>query len=319
MEGDTSTNLLHLLVKERKFEATDPRDKVYAVLGILADIDGEAPFSVDYSFPVPKVFQKAALHILETSGNLDLLLHCGSFRNQITPTWVPDWSIPESVHQVLRLGHGASRGHSRHLAFDCDKNIIVVRGACLDIVSDIVPPLLAPTITVPLEDVDDFVLESPEFLEWFRAIANLAYRDGKDGQYPVAGLSITGALNLLFQVMPNLEEHSDPVTLCHLPFLEVLNGEKIGSEVYHALIGVHAVYKQIPSLCVYRTEKRCLGFGDEAVAPGDTVATLRGLNTLVILRPEGAGWQLLGPCFGVCIIPGEEMSQNLEIKDIRIV
>jgi hypothetical protein len=83
--GDTTTSLLDLLVEGRKFEATDPRDKIYAFLGIHSDTHGKAPLPVDYSLPVSKVYQQAAIHILETSDNLDLLLNCGSFRKQANP------------------------------------------------------------------------------------------------------------------------------------------------------------------------------------------------------------------------------------------
>jgi hypothetical protein len=319
-KGDTTTSLLNLLVEGRKFEATDPRDKIYAFLGIHADAHGKALLPVDYSLPVSKVCQQTAVRILETSDILDLLLNCGSFRKQATPSWVPDWSISGSHHNVLRQNCNASGDHSRQLTFEDDKNILVVRGVHWDIVTDIVPPLVPPTVEIPPEDHTDFVLKSPQFLEWVRAIAKLAYRDGENGQYPIAGLSITGALNLLFEFIPlaNTDLVSDPLHLSSLPFLNVLNGGSIGSDFFVVSAGVSTVHRRVTSLCIFRTERGYLGFGDEAVAPGDAVTILYGLGSPAILRGEAAAWQFLGPCFGLGITLSEGMSQNLPEEDFRI-
>jgi hypothetical protein len=318
--GDTTTSLLDLLVEGRKFEATDPRDKIYAFLGIHADTHGTASLPVDYSLPASKVYQQAAIHILETSDNLDLLLNCGSFRKQATPTWVPDWSISGSHHSILRKNCNASGDRSRQLTFEDGKNLLILRGVHWDIVTDIVPRLLPPTVEIPPEDHTDFVLKSPQFLEWVRAIAKLAYRDGEDGQYPIPGLSITGALSLLFQFIPsaNTDLVSNPLYLSSLPFLEVLNGGSIGSNFFNVSAGVYMVHRRVTSLCVFRTERGYLGFGNEAITPGDAVTILYGLNSPVILRREPAAWQLLGPCFGVDIMLDEGTCQNPPEEDFRI-
>jgi hypothetical protein len=74
----------------------------------------------------------------------------------------------------------------------------------------------------------------------------------------------------------------------------------------------------VTSLCVFRTERGYLGFGDEAVALGDAVTILYGLGSSVILRREAAAWQLLGPCFGVGIMLDEGTRQNPPEEDFRI-
>jgi hypothetical protein len=162
-------------------------------------------------------------------------------------------------------------------------------------------------------------LKSLHFLEWIRAIAKLAYRDGEDGQYPIVELSITGAPDLLFLLMtPEPDSLRNPRDNYKLPFFEVLNGGRIGSDMFYATVGSNIVYRRVPSLCVFRTEKGYLGFGDEAVAAGDTIAILYGLGSPAILRREAAAWQFLGPCFGVGIMLREGMSHNLEVEDFRI-
>jgi hypothetical protein len=83
-------------------DATDPRDKVYGLLGIS---HGVSLSSVDYSLTVPQVFESATRDVLDCRGTLDVLSHCEalfstwehpipSSREQATvdlPSWVPDW------------------------------------------------------------------------------------------------------------------------------------------------------------------------------------------------------------------------------------
>jgi hypothetical protein len=86
---------------------------------------------------------------------------------------------------------------------------------------------------------------------------------------------------------------SEPLHLRNLPFLGVLNGGKIGSVIYYASVGAYIVHSRVTSLCVFGTERGYLGFGDEAVAPGDAVTILYGLGSPVILRREAAAWQFI--------------------------
>lgn len=90
------------IVKCRDSLATDPRDKVYGVLG-LAEVlkDGEADkghdprcLAIDYSFSVEDVYASAVRSIIVATGKLDILTSCSNRSTLITRTWVPDWTIP---------------------------------------------------------------------------------------------------------------------------------------------------------------------------------------------------------------------------------
>lgn len=109
-----------LLCETRPFEATDPRDKVFALVGIpTADADPEGSHCFvepDYSKTIEEVFVDAAKRILaRNTGSLHLL---GAVQHQPNgckataslPTWVPDWSlfrsrslVPSTVYEHGRL------------------------------------------------------------------------------------------------------------------------------------------------------------------------------------------------------------------------
>lgn len=75
--------------------ATDPRDKVYAVLGLVSDrsIDTVIP---DYTQPVRAVYQTATFNIINAESNLDILQRAiTKSRRSGLPSWCLDFSTGE--------------------------------------------------------------------------------------------------------------------------------------------------------------------------------------------------------------------------------
>lgn len=83
----------------RTRNATDPRDKVYGLLGIS---QGVSTASIDYSLSPVQVFDSTTREFLDYRKNLDLLSHCtGLVKSRRTtttaglPSWVPDWGAAD--------------------------------------------------------------------------------------------------------------------------------------------------------------------------------------------------------------------------------
>lgn len=96
-------DFLHVLTQCRNRAAQDPRDKIYAFLGLLGDsrshsntLDDPSQWSivVDYNVPVVDVYRQASVLILENLQNLDILGVCpASGQLDGKPSWVTDWSV----------------------------------------------------------------------------------------------------------------------------------------------------------------------------------------------------------------------------------
>jgi hypothetical protein len=93
-----SLMLNYLLYRTRAYHAKDPRDKIFALLGILAQIAqrrgfAPIPFVADYEKPVADVYQDVAQNILKSTQTLDLLslVHHTPIRASQLPSWVPDY------------------------------------------------------------------------------------------------------------------------------------------------------------------------------------------------------------------------------------
>jgi hypothetical protein len=84
-------SLLENLRNYSNQKCQNPRDKVYALLGISTQ-SSRVEFPVSYNEPISKVFRNAAKFIIEDSQQLDILLECYlDSHRPLKPSWAPDW------------------------------------------------------------------------------------------------------------------------------------------------------------------------------------------------------------------------------------
>ncbi|KAF1959246.1 hypothetical protein CC80DRAFT_545620 [Byssothecium circinans] len=95
-QGEDGT-LQRLLPRMRYCDATDPRDKVFSLLGIA--LDAEPLPKLDYHMSKEQVYTKIAIWWIEFYGTLELLSHADEPEAREGPTnakpmasWIPDWS-----------------------------------------------------------------------------------------------------------------------------------------------------------------------------------------------------------------------------------
>jgi hypothetical protein len=95
-----SEDLLDVLHRSRNCSATDNRDKVYALLGLVKQEIAGA-IAVDYSRSPPDVFTDVATYLLKEQGRMDVLSYAVSTRiNDTISTWVPQWDSKNSYEPL---------------------------------------------------------------------------------------------------------------------------------------------------------------------------------------------------------------------------
>jgi hypothetical protein len=104
-------DLLVLLNRFSDHLTSDPRDKVYSLLG-MASPYGNMRLTVDYSISYQQVFINKAIFIVKGSRSLDILASAGS-RSPDLPSWAPDWTIQDPK----RLLYLAANGFAEHLRY----------------------------------------------------------------------------------------------------------------------------------------------------------------------------------------------------------
>jgi len=106
--GARTMSLNSLLRTFRNRQASDPRDKVYALLSL-------APSSMvpDYSISEVDVFCRATMECIYTSQSLAVLNNdLGRKFREDLPSWVPDWGSPGSPVQDARAAIAATCYHT---------------------------------------------------------------------------------------------------------------------------------------------------------------------------------------------------------------
>lgn len=99
-QSETETDridLLWLLYQVFPLHATDPRDKVYSILGLITEEETKmSNLKPDYTISVEECYKRAALAIMSYTKNLDFLLTDRPTRSTLnTPSWVVDWTLKD--------------------------------------------------------------------------------------------------------------------------------------------------------------------------------------------------------------------------------
>ncbi|KAF9872085.1 het domain protein [Colletotrichum karsti] len=113
--GSRSDDIVEMLTRARQLEASDPRDKVFALLGISTNVDlDDARLSVDYDKPVAQVYADFARYVMETTQSLAILSY-SMFMSPFTniPSWAPDWNRSMMAREMEGERHARMIGKIR--------------------------------------------------------------------------------------------------------------------------------------------------------------------------------------------------------------
>jgi hypothetical protein len=134
--GCNSQPLFNLLQASRYFSCSDPRDKIYGVLGLASDID-LLHICPDYTKPPEEVLTDTARRIIRSNCVLDLLNHVEYPKALNLPSWVPDWGHPRTRDLLdhRRFNNCASGNTKTTVAFDNDGSTLVLSGKILDTIT----------------------------------------------------------------------------------------------------------------------------------------------------------------------------------------
>jgi hypothetical protein len=95
--------LLFLLNRFGHFDTTDPRDKIYGLLGLASEVQQPSveneKIVPDYNQPTSMVYADLVNFLVSKTRRLDVLRACeGSRKIPDLPSWVPDWTCTAARH-----------------------------------------------------------------------------------------------------------------------------------------------------------------------------------------------------------------------------
>ncbi|RKK77250.1 hypothetical protein BFJ71_g16774 [Fusarium oxysporum] len=274
-EGNISRlGLPQLLHGSRRCDASDLRDKVYGLYPLIAD-QSRLP-APDYTKSVEEIYRETAVHIINTTGTLDILSCAGAarhprmrsfdipswaqMRSSKLPSWVPDWHAHDRSLPMTTFFPTTAVPQNFSLA--SDTNHLVLDGYIEDEIASISDTIQPVQDTVKAGNIDSIlrdwssaqiVLEPTGEQLYIRDIFTHGTEVGNRG-----GLRAP---------KPRLAPRTD-ITM------KLLNGRRI-----------------------FRSRRGFLGIISPYAAPGDKIASLDGAGLLYAIRPAGLGqYQLIGEC-----------------------
>ncbi|XTI91947.1 hypothetical protein V2W45_1346519 [Cenococcum geophilum] len=159
-----------LLLNLQSLEATDPRDKIYGLLGILPQ-NIDPAIQPDYTKPIDALFREVAKALLLKDENLRVL-HCAAERSPI-PSTLPSWYQQSTAIQFTRL-----------VRFTDNDRILYCKGYTIDYVENIYHGVSPFVSKEGLEVLYENILKGPPaggvsaLQAFFRAISLDTYGHG---------------------------------------------------------------------------------------------------------------------------------------------
>jgi hypothetical protein len=135
-------DLIDLIYRTKHLKSTDPRDKIYALLGL--DESGDISVSPNYDDSISKVYTDFAIACIEAKGNLEIFYSAGIghvVQNLPQPSWVPDWRFLRMKGDSLNIyKFNACSNRRKDCFIDSSHSIISVGGIACDAVKATIRP-----------------------------------------------------------------------------------------------------------------------------------------------------------------------------------
>ncbi|KEZ42283.1 hypothetical protein SAPIO_CDS6144 [Scedosporium apiospermum] len=188
----------NLLVKYMHLEATDMRDRVYALIPIYEDLEKShrRPVEVDYAVSAGEVFRRAMAWAINPERDQHLLMFCSARSRVGAQSWVVDFSKPPTMTPRFEdrrylgkwgAGYWDLVRPEIHLV-DEGLRLIVEGGEIASIADTYGPPLTS------YDWIGQGGINVEQAAVWMEGVARFAFPEKKDVPY-VSGTSTVAAMD----------------------------------------------------------------------------------------------------------------------------
>lgn len=301
-------DLLEVMHTCRRKLTSEPRDKIFGVLGVLAErIRNE--IKVDYSIPVKDVYMNIFRTVVEKTESLDILcqsIHFPTYiNNNNLPSWVPDWSHVSNVSPIATMYEFSASENSQVVADFTIINKLKISAIPLGFIER--HGIAVGTLCT----LNDYLMA---FLQWRACL--LHFFDGaKEDHLPA--LKRRFCLTLSLEHAPEgFETPEIWMEVCHHVFASTIRNRLPKLQMDHELeqyieldrrlqmddkekrTFIQEYFgKKMMGRCFCITNEGRLGLGTGFIKRGDVVVVPLGCSTPVVLRPEGDGYRFVGDVY----------------------
>ncbi|KAF2108984.1 hypothetical protein BDV96DRAFT_586328, partial [Lophiotrema nucula] len=301
---------LNLEIDYNQVQASDVRDRVFALMGLCSDVD-EFEMFPDYSISAERVYEILARRFLE-QGYIDNLAHCQFPHNlgsNTLPTWVPDWSMHirfpmTGYHSEARAS--GTRTQSKPIT-SLDPKAVTLEGVLVDTISE-VGNEWDPNW---LEDVDpDAALRYLTDIWRFRTLSQ-RLREAST-LFDCARLAIADRYRWKDEEFPHWLGVIWPDALASLTRSDQLEAEFYNLRYARRYV---ALIKRLHSRRPFISESGWVGLAPSHGKQGDKIVIFLGGKTAYIVRArEASTYTVIGEAYVHGIMYGEFMTDDVQVE-----
>lgn len=346
-------NFLSALRWTHGLHSVDPRDKIYALLGILSESKIATTSQVakliepDYAKDVRLVYEGFALTAARVgmAGDLIRSVHHGStlarWTHQLIPSWAPDWTriprrgrsyksfvtmfsqlgyedvLPVSAGTKTLAGHSIKFANVEIVSEEVDHRDLTT---CFNIIADFWHSNTSRVNYTPITDVKIMMARFAE-----------AVTEGSDlfsGDFSIV-TSVSMLCAVLHCIFEDSQASYDDKPEAYMAARVFLNSLAEycdpPDEVYQAIYrdGLKSYVGLPERQRLFVTDTNFVGLGPAAMRPGDVVKFLSGTCMPMVLRPQDDFYQLVGGCYvsGLMDLSSEDLAtvcRDFKVERIEI-
>jgi hypothetical protein len=289
---DAPSELSSLIFSTILFKATDPKDKIYALLNIAMEYVDIPEFKVDYTKSVSQVLKEVVLYVIEAEGTLEILEGNRLCTDRCKPSWIPESSIlpVKSYEWEASQNFSASRDLRAYPRLDSLSNILHLQGVPIANVTIKFGPFIFGQ-----QFYDEHLIHLKQYFQsasrrkrellWRTLVmdtdrTNILQRESNSPAPTEFGLMCAVFFDLA----------QPPQSYC--PMLAERSRRKRYVSGF-----LTNMYDSAQRRCIFETRDGWIGLGPENTQPGDLAIVLFDGKVCFMLRPKGPHFQLVGDCY----------------------
>jgi hypothetical protein len=274
-DTDDRLSLFNLLYRSRQCGATDLRDKIYGLYPLVHD-HSTLP-EPNYEKAIDTVYKETAIHLIGTTGRLDVLSFAGAARAPHTcslnlPSWAPDWHSHEKTTSLAPY----SKILTSHTKYEVSQDLtkLTLSGDIFDEIISLSDTILPFRGTLKGETVN------PLFQQW------------PDSKVILEPTSETVRVIDIFSGYTTLNDFNNPILPSIPKHKAWFKAER--NQLTRIFYGRR----------VFRSSGGRLGLVPSHATLGDKVATFSGGSVPFVLRWKENAYLLIGECFLADLMEG---------------
>jgi hypothetical protein len=260
----------------RNAKSSDPRDKVYALCGLISS---DYVLTPDYTDTVGSVYCRAVESIILAEQSLDVLAYCQHTDSQSSnslPTWCPDWSVPLHKSYTQKITILAHESHLRACgALTGEIKMLHEHGECGAYMYELHFPGLRIDRVEELGDLPSDVIIS----------GDMVFNDLLELWLPIIGKKRPASEDLMADLHRTVMDYRGE---------SIIDYGSLHDKVMDTNMTRDAVEG---NRRFFVTENGHMGMGPPHVCPGDFVCVLPGTIAPFLLREKGEFYTLVGEAY----------------------